>query len=180
LLNRKQQRARVSSIGMQRVGRRSLQLLDSRARQSAYGQSERGIALTTGNNTLDAVVAVAVAAWAIVNTVFGAVKIINERRDAVILGHLDGQDLNERHRWLIVHSDYLPMMAGLILLCLAGLAALCASFHDVNFVKYPAGLLFLFVLVGGIASGFAEYFYMRSRILEDRATKKSAADQPKA
>ncbi len=99
-------------------------------------------------------VATVVGSWAMASTVFSISEIMNKRRDAVIVGAFEGNPLTKEHKQLILRCDWLPMAAGLIFICLGGLAAafLVSDFLDKRFELLATwlrwGSLSLFVIVG--------------------------------
>jgi hypothetical protein len=70
------------------------------------------------------ILAIGVGAWTATNVVFTAIKMINERRDAIILGYLDKQPLTPEHKRLLLYTDWLPMWLGLAALMIVGSIAL--------------------------------------------------------
>lgn len=108
------------------------------------------------------------AVWAATSGLLGGAKVINERRDVVLIGKIKDQALSREHRSLILYSDWLPMTIGVVTLVLGAMATVIVLpwlFMDVN--RYSIGLSALggvaLLVIGGLNVGGAvvEFRLMR-------------------
>jgi hypothetical protein len=135
-------------------------------------------------NTGTVVVAVGVGIWASVSALLSAAKIINERRDAVLIGKIDKEDLTFEHMWLIVYSDWLSMSGGLVLLklCTSGAVAslptlLGVQDTNVTCLAYAASFLLLFSTTTTLIGGCFELKALRRALREKEVTEAAKAQQ---
>ncbi|MCG2637548.1 MULTISPECIES: hypothetical protein [Bradyrhizobium] len=73
-------------------------------------------------DSLTLTIGLGVAVWGALNVGFTVAKMVNERRDAVIIGKIDKVDLSVEHKQLILRADWLPMIFVAVLLSLLTIA----------------------------------------------------------
>jgi hypothetical protein len=116
--------------------------------------------------------------WAATNFVFTAMKMINERRDAILLGSLDKQTLTPEHKRIMLYSDWLPMLVGLGLLMISGSAALAtidlwivdtgvvsSTNRFITFFSW-IGCIFCLIATASVVIGGIKEFRMMRRAIE--------------
>jgi VIT1/CCC1 family predicted Fe2+/Mn2+ transporter len=121
---------------------------------------------------IEVILAVGVAVWTATSALLNGAKLINERRDVVLVGKLKDQALTREHRRIILYSDWLPMTFGVGLLCLGAILAVTVLpwlFMDKQWYAVGLSLIggLMFVMVGGwyVIGGIAEFRLMK-RALE--------------
>jgi hypothetical protein len=77
------------------------------------------------SNRNEALIAIIGTLWVATSTVISTSQVINERRDVVLSGQLDGRPIAVYHRELILHHDWLPMAIASGLACLVFAVFLC-------------------------------------------------------
>jgi hypothetical protein len=123
----------------------------------------------------------------LVNLLFTAMVMLNERRDAVITGRLKDLELTPDHRQLIVYNDWLPTVIGIaafFFMANVGIAALPIVFTNLapNQI-YIQGFAFICLLVGLIVGSNltrAEYRLMTNCIKNARDAATSSASPSSA
>jgi hypothetical protein len=125
------------------------------------------------------ILAIGVGVWTATNVVFSTIKIANERRDAVVTGYLDKQQLTRRHKQIIMYSDWLPMFAGVAVLTMGGAAVLATlpwwvpkmpsieidSLY-VTIASVTGFVLFALMFASMVGGGVTEFLLMRSALKE--------------
>lgn len=56
--------------------------------------------------------------WAALNTLVSAYKVINEKRDIIVTGRFNGEDLSLAHRRLMLQNDWIPLKFGIAVVSL--------------------------------------------------------------
>ena len=50
--------------------------------------------------------------WAALNTLVSAYKVVNEKRDVIVSGKFEGEDISLEHRRLMFENDWIPLKFG--------------------------------------------------------------------
>lgn len=120
--------------------------------------------------------AVGVGAWTATNVVFSTIKLINERRDAILLGYLDKQPLTPEHKRLLLYTDWLPMWVGLAALMIVGsitLVTLWSWVPDVGLGHSVNRFITVASIVGGVLALLATTYAVYQSFDEFRQMKKA-------
>lgn len=50
--------------------------------------------------------------WAALNTLVSAIKVVNDKRDVIVTGKYEGEDISLKHRQLMFVNDWIPLKFG--------------------------------------------------------------------
>src|ERR1700686_4040811 len=121
---------------------------------------------------VEIIVSICLAVWAATSALMTGSKLVNERRDVVVIGKLKNEPLTREHRALILYSDWVPMAFGVGVVlrgAILGLSVLPWVFMGKEW--YSIGLSMLgcltFVVVGGLyLYGVVAEFKLMKQALE--------------
>jgi len=127
----------------------------------------------------DQIALVMVAAiWAALNTLVYAYKVVNDKRDVIISGKFEGEDIELEHRRLMFQNDWIPLKFGVAIASLIFAFALFAIPYltsDAN--PWLVGLS-IFSAMGPLLSFFAfavlgvrDYRFVRETLAKTKKPK---------
>lgn len=111
--------------------------------------------------------------WAALNTLVSAYRVVNDKRDVIVTGRFNGEELSLSHRRLMLRNDWVPLKYGIALASLIfGLVLLAipqlAESPDlwITRVSYVAALGPLLSLVGFGVLGISDYRFLRKTLAQ--------------
>ena len=117
--------------------------------------------------------------WAALNTLVSAYKVVNDKRDTIITGKFEGQDLSLEHRRLLLVNDWIPLKFGV---AIASLIFAFALFSIPYLSSQPSPWLVTLSLIaafGPLASflafsilGIRDYRYLRKTLSKAKGYQK--------
>ena len=115
------------------------------------------------------------AVWAAFNTLVSAYKVVNDKRDVIITGRYEGEEISLEHRRLLLVNDWIPLKFGVAVISLVFAFALVAiPFLSANPSPWLVALSIAAAL-GPFASflaftilGYRDYRYLRRTLSEAR------------
>ncbi len=137
--------------------------------------------MTTEAKETNALISVLGALWLSAGAGVASTQMINERRDVIMTGVLDGTRLSMFHRNTILHDDWLPMVIGMTLMNLVFTAfflmvpLVLKLNRNYKILCFTCATIPVLGLVSWAAGGIVEYDMMRSLLADEAgATARSA------
>jgi hypothetical protein len=118
--------------------------------------------------------------WAALNTLVSAYKVVNDKRDVIVSGKFEGQDISLEHRRLMFANDWIPLKFGVAIASLIFAFALFAIPFLSSDPNPWLSALSIFAALGPFFSflaftvlGLRDYRFIKITLAEETADRSS-------
>jgi len=123
--------------------------------------------------------------WAALNTLVSAYKVVNDKRDVIVSGKFEGQEISLEHRRLMFQNDWIPLKFGV---AIASLIFAFALFSIPFLTSNPNPWLSALSIIAALGPffsflafsllGFRDYRFIRSVLSQGHGTKAARNRKP--